>query len=274
MAAIAVMVGGSIQEFTREAPKYRTRIAEMYGEFIHWLQVRGVPLTERVSDELINPADALDMMTGTLRRIAAVLSNLLLVFLTIVFILFEASGFPAKLQKAFGKPESSERFEKIRWEIQRFLGIKSIISLATGILIGTSMWLVGIDFPMLWGGLAFLLNYIPTLGSVIAGVPPVVLAMITLGPGYALVVALIFLTVNITLGNLVEPYLMGRRLGLSTLVVFLSLVFWGWIWGPVGMLLSVPLTMIVKIFVDNFEDLRWLAVLLDRAPPPREAQTD
>ncbi len=94
------------------------------------------------------------------------------------------------------------------------------------------------------------------------------LAAVQLGPGHAIAVALVFGAVNATLGSFIEPYLMGRRLGLSTLVVFLSLIFWGWVWGPVGMLLSVPLTMIIKIMLENSQDFRWVAVLLDASPKP------
>ena len=104
------------------------------------------------------------------------------------------------------------------------------------------------------------------MGSILAAIAPVMLALIEGGTGRALAVAIVFLVINISLGNLLEPYLMGRRLGLSTLVVFLSLIFWGWVWGPVGMLLSVPLTMIVKIMLENTEDLAWIAVLLGSGP--------
>ena len=122
--------------------------------------------------------------------------------------------------------------------------------------------LIGLDFPILWGLLAFLFNYVPSLGSIIAAVPPIILAFIQLGSGRALGVVAVFVAINLLVGNLVEPSLMGRRLGLSSLVVFLSLVFWGWVWGPVGMILSVPLTMIIKIMLENTQDLRWIGVML------------
>ena len=270
LVAIAVLVGGSIQEFTREAPKYRARLGQMYEQFLAWSEAQGIPVPPGIASELFNPTYAMDMLTSTLRGVAAVLSNLLLVFFTIVFILAEAAGFPAKMQTAFGWGEGSDRLNKILQEVQRFLAIKSVVSLVTGTLVGTSLWLIGVDFPMLWGGLAFLLNYIPTLGSFLAAVPPALLALLQLGPGYALVVVLVFLVINIPMGNLVEPYFMGRRLGISTLVVFLSLVFWGWVWGPVGMLVSVPMTMIIKIMLENTEDLRWVAVLLGPAPRSKD----
>lgn len=268
LAAIVVLVGGSIGEFTREAPKYRAKVVNMWAGVLAWVQAQGIAVSPGITRELLDPGRAMDMMTGTLRGVAAVLSNLLIVFLFIVFILFEAAGFPAKVRVAFGERAGLERFDKFLDEVQRYLAIKSTVSLITGVVVGTSLWLVGVDFPMLWGGLAFLLNYIPTIGSILAAIPPALLALIQLGPGYSLIVVLIFITVNITLGNLVEPYFMGRRLGLSTLVVILSLVFWGWVWGPVGMLLSVPLTMILKILLENTEDLRWIAVFLDASPRP------
>jgi predicted PurR-regulated permease PerM len=157
-------------------------------------------------------------------------------------------------------------FTKIIVDVQRYLGIKTLISLATGILIGVWVAILGVDFPILWGILAFLFNYIPSLGSILAAVPTLLLALVQLGPGPAALVGLGYVVVNVALGTFVEPYFMGRKLGLSTLVIFLSLVFWGWVWGPVGMLLSVPLTMVVKILLENSENFRWVAVLLAPAP--------
>ncbi len=263
LAAVGAIVGGSIKDFTDQAPKYKERLDLMSDSALAWFEARGIRLSDEFTSDLINPAGALDLVTGTLRRGAAVLSNSLLVLLTVVFILSEAAGFPAKFQAAFGDRDSSQRFVNIRAEVQRYLGIKTLVSLATGGIVAAAMAIIGVDFPLLWGMVAFLLNYIPALGSIIAAIPPMLLALVQLGPGHALAVAIVFGSINIGLGNFLEPHLMGRRLGLSTLVVFLSLVFWGWVWGPVGMLLSVPLTMIVKIMMENTPDLRWAAVLLD-----------
>jgi AI-2 transport protein TqsA len=171
------------------------------------------------------------------------------------------------------------RFARITLEVQRFLGIKTLTSLATGTLIGVWTWAMGLDFPLLWGLIAFLFNYIPSIGSIIAAVPAIAVALLQFGVSRAILVALGFLAVNITIGNLIEPNVMGRRLGLSPLVVVLSLLFWGWVLGPVGMFLSVPLTVIVKIMLENTDDFRWLAVLLDSprgmrpALPPSEPQS-
>jgi AI-2 transport protein TqsA len=258
-----VLIGGSVAGFTEAAPRYRERIELMAVDALGWVSSLGLTVPQELTTDIVRPGRVMDLATTTLRGIAAVLSNLLLVSLTIVFIYLEAAGFPTKLRVAFGESAAAERFTKVRHEINRYLGIKTLISLVTGSIVGGAMAIIGVDFPVLWGALAFVLNYIPTLGSIIAAVPPTLLAAVQLGPGHAIAVALVFATVNATLGSFLEPYLLGRRLGLSTLVVFLSLIFWGWVWGPVGMLLSVPITMIIKIMLENSEEFRWVAVLLD-----------
>jgi predicted PurR-regulated permease PerM len=145
------------------------------------------------------------------------------------------------------------------------MGIKTWTSMLTGVLVSLWLWLLGVDHAQLWGVMAFLLNYVPNIGSFIAAVPAVLLALVQLGPGSALLAALGYLVVNIIIGNVIEPRFMGKGLGLSTLVVFLSLVFWGWVLGPVGMLLSVPLTITVKLALDSKPETRWLGVLLGPA---------
>jgi AI-2 transport protein TqsA len=145
--------------------------------------------------------------------------------------------------------------------------IKTLISLATGILVGIGLSVLGVDFPVLWGFLAFLLNYVPNVGSTIAAIPAVLLAYIQLGFGRAVTAAAVYMVVNFILDNVIETKLMGRRLGLSSLVVFLSLIFWGSLLGPVGMVLCIPLTMTVKFACENNKDTQWIAVLLGPEVP-------
>ena len=166
------------------------------------------------------------------------------------------------------KPEQSlKRFQAISSSINRYMVIKTITSLSTGIVIGIWLWFLGVDYALLWALLAFLLNFVPNIGSIIAAIPAVLLALVQFGVGKALMTALGYVAVNVIIGSLIEPRFMGRGLGLSTLVVFLSLVFWGWVLGPVGMLLSVPLTMILKIALESNDDTLWIAVILGAGPP-------
>ena len=123
-------------------------------------------------------------------------------------------------------------------------------------------WALGVDFPLLWAMLAFLLNYIPTIGSIIAAVPAVLIALVQLGPGEASATAIGFVGINMVFGNIIEPRLMGYGVGVSPLVVFIGLFFWGWVFGPIGMLLSVPLTMTLKLALESDKRTRWIAILI------------
>ena len=218
------------------------------------------------------------LVTGATTWALSFLSTTFLVFLILAFALGEAAVLPLKLRAIAGDGVASdERFRKIIEEVQGYLVIKTLVSLATGVLLGLWTWAMGLELPLLLGLIAFILNYVPTIGSVIASVPALLLALIEVDPQTAafagidvqgtVIVGAGYLTVNIVFGNWLEPTLMGRRLGLSTLIVVLSLVFWGWLWGPLGALLSVPLTMVVKIMLENTKDLKWVAVLLDKNAP-------
>jgi len=274
LGMVVLLASQSVTELQSRLPAYAQRLQNLFTFWIEGLQERGIPAGEYVSGELISSAAIMDFVGGTLTRVAAVLSNTFLVILILVFILAEASIFPDKFRAVLGKADGDMgRFEKIGGEVLEYLAIKTLVSLATGVSIGLFAWFMGLDFPVLLGIIGFVLNYVPTIGSILAAIPALLLAVLQFGGfGPVLAVGMGYLAVNVIFGNLIEPHLLGRRLGLSTLVVILSLIFWAWVWGPVGALLAVPLTMIVKIMLENTEDLRWIALLLDKeAPPPAVA---
>ncbi len=213
---------------------------------------------------LIGIGFIVNVVGSILRGIASILSTMVFVFLIMIFMLFEAGGLPRKLKLAFGWEDTY--LHGISAQIQRYLGIKTLMSLLVGILVGLWVWVLDVQSPLLWGLTAFICNYIPNIGSLLAAVPPVLLAALEPGLAPAVLVAFGYLVVNTAVGNFLEPHLMGRQFGISILVVVLSLIFWGWVWGPVGMLLSVPLTMILKITLENTEDFRWLAQLMGVNP--------
>ena len=272
MSGVGAIVGTSINQFTEAVPKYEQRVDQLWASVETW--VENLPfelLPERPSNEqivkpleVIKPGQVMGFIGTGLKGVLAALQNTFLVILTLVFMLLEGTTFPTKIRLAFGGGSGSlDRFSVVTGQVQRYLAIKTVTSLSTGLLVGGWVGIVGLDFAVVWGLVAFLLNYIPNIGSIVAAVPAVLLAFVQLGWGPGIAVAVGYLVINVLIGNLIEPALLGRSLGLSTLVVFLSLVFWGWMWGTVGMLLSVPLTMMIKIFLENSEDLKWAAVLLD-----------
>jgi predicted PurR-regulated permease PerM len=274
LLGLGAIVGASINSFYAELPTYQARMKEQVSSLVAFLATKGLRRMDAVLLEYVNPGAVMSMTSQLLAGLGSALSNILLILLTTAFILLEASSFPAKLRGVLGHPRQA--FPQVTAfvdDMERYMIIKTLISLATGVLIGTLLAVLGVDFPVLWGFLAFVLNYVPSVGSTIAAVPAVLLAFVQLGTVRALLATAGYMAINFLLDNVVEMKLMGRRLHLSTLVVFLSLMFWGSLLGPVGMILCIPLTMTLKFACENNEGTRWIAVLLgpgaaaEGAPP-------
>lgn len=271
VAAFAGLVTTSMIGFDDALPRYERALLQMTDATIAWLEARGLSVDEGVWLEHFDPGSVVALVGVFLSGIVTALSNLALVLLTVFFVLLEVAGFPRKLRAAVGDPNADLRpFAEIAVELQRYLWMKTAMSLLVGVLVYVWLALLGVDFPVLWGLVAFLLNYVPNVGAFVAGLPPLLVATVQPEIGTFEIVLIIvgFTAIHTVVGNIVEPQMFGRELGLSPLVVFLSLAFWGWVWGPVGMLLSVPLTMIVKLLLERAEDLRWIAVLLGPSPNP------
>ena len=265
---LVALVGTSLNEFTRDLPDYQQRLTAETAGLITWLETHGVTLSSQMVTDFVNPAKVMRLTAQIFSGLSGALANGFLILLTVVFIMLEASGLPKKLRLALDNPEKTlESFSRFAVSVNQYIGIKTIFSLITGAVIWLWLVILGVNHAILWGLLAFLLNYVPNIGSIIAAIPAVLLALVQLGTTAALLTATGYAVVNITVGSIIEPRFMGRGLGLSTLVVFLSLVFWGWALGMVGMLLSVPLTMIFKIALESSEETRWIAVMLGSSPP-------
>ncbi len=272
--AIAGVIGTSVEKLQTQLPSYQRRITVLQKELSDWLHARNIDVGTQFSPESFDSDRLMFLFTSLLSACGTVLNNALIILFMLVFMQLEAADLPAKLQAI--QPDRSdlaERLTRIQDSVWQYVRLKTRISFLTGVLVAAWLWLLGVDFALLWGLLAFLFNFVPNIGSIIAALPAVLVALLQPGaegqPGsviasifLATYVALGYLVINLVIGNVVEPRMMGRGVGLSTLVVFLSLIFWGWVLGPVGMILSVPLTMIVKIVLDHSEDLKWVSILL------------
>jgi AI-2 transport protein TqsA len=262
-ATLGTVIGTSLSAFYQDLPEYEQKLQQQGADIIATLSGFGIVVDEAVLSNYIDPGAVMKMVAKVFSGLGGVLTNTFLILFSVIFILLEASDFPEKLKRALGsKTLALEHFQKFSDSVQRYLLIKTLVSMGTGMIVGTMLAWIGVDYAILWAVIAFLLNFIPNIGSIIAAVPPMLIALIQLGPMSSMLVAGLFVVTNVLFGNVIEPRYMGRSLGLSTLVVFVSLVFWGWIFGPVGMLLSIPLTMMVKIALENSQRNRWLAILL------------
>ncbi len=262
-SAFGGIIGNSLARFTNDAPKYEQNLKEMSISIISYLNSAGANIDSKVFIDLADPGKILSFTATAVGEIGSLMSNSFLIILITIFLLLEIKSIALKaklIQKVHGN--SLKYLDKIGHSIRNYLSIKTVISFLTGIFIWIWLLVIGVDYAILWGVIAFLLNYIPNIGSIIAAAPTMLLALVQLGAGGMIWTGIGYLAVNLVMGNIIEPKVMGKGLGLSTLVVFLSLIIWGFILGAVGMFLSVPITMSIKIILEQNEHTKWIAVLL------------
>ncbi|MBI1824557.1 MAG: AI-2E family transporter, partial [Nitrospirae bacterium] len=249
------VVGVSLNSFYSKLPAYQAHLQEQVLKIQAFLDKAGIRGIDKMLLGTVNPGTVMNFTARMITDLGMAFKNIVLILLTVTFILLEASSFPVKLRTVLGHSQQSfPGFTKYFDDIKRYMVIKSLISLVTGILIAIWLAILGVDFPVLWGFLAFLLTYVPNIGSTIAAVPAVLLALIQLGVGYAALAAAGYIVINFILFNVFETRFMGQKLGLSTLVVFLSLVLWGSLLGPIGMVLCIPFTITLKYACQGGKD--------------------
>lgn len=269
---VGVLAAASLSEFANSLPGYQARLLSQWEQTLVSLEDLLTRLgIQEISDSVWDQSD-LSRIFGTTAQFAGatllqfgnIVTKSLMAVLTVTFMLLEAFRLPRKLQPLLDQSGRKwEHFEAFARSVQKYIAIKTLTSLATGFAITLWVWVLGVDYAIFWGLLGFLLNFIPNIGSFIAAIPAVLMAAVQYGGGPALVVALGYVGINIVIGGLIEPQFMGDGVGLSPLVVFMSLVFWGFLLGPVGMLLSTPLTISVKLALEGYPDARWIATLID-----------
>lgn len=272
LGLVGLVATESVQGLTVALPVYRTELEALFNSLGAYLHPHGIELPALM--EQVDEGVIVGILGNVLQGFARSFSSLATAVVILIFLLLEAAEYRIKFRAALSHSMDVNRLEKVAEDVQRYLFVKTVTSSLTGFLVGVLCYYVGVDFPILWGLTAFVLNYIPVVGSIIAAVPALLLAAIHLSLIKLLVLAIGYIVVNTGVSNFLEPTLLGRHLGLSPLVVFMSLVFWGWAWGPIGMFLSVPITMLVKIFLENSDDLRWMAILMGSAKGLKQQMGD
>jgi AI-2 transport protein TqsA len=262
---VTQVVSSSIKGFSTNLPQYKEKLTENLQAIpgVNEVEIFDFSLSEQLSN--FEPDLLMNAGLNILSGLGDVLGNVFLILLASIFMLLEANTFKEKVMEVSPNSNLKKYSDKIGSfidSVKNYMVIKTVISLVTGAIISIGLWIIGVDYYLLWGLLAFLLNYIPNIGSILAAIPAVCLAFIQFGSGTALLVMGLFFGVNIIIGSIIEPKFMGNGLGLSTLIILISLLFWGFILGNSGMLLSIPLTMVIKIACDKSDDWHWLSVML------------
>jgi len=265
------IIATSFSSFSEDQATYEKNLSEMGHSSLRYLEEKGINISTDNIANIFEPSKIMSFTTGFLGQLGGFMGNSLTIFFLALFLLLELDTIPVKMRAIIqGNLESLAYFDVIGNSIRHYLSIKTATSLMTGAFVWIGLALIGLDYAIIWALIAFLLNYIPNIGSIIAAIPAVVFALVQLGFGGVIWTTIIFVAVNMIIGNAVEPKMMGKGLGLSTFIVFLSLLFWGFILGSVGMFLSVPLTMALKIMLEQNPKTKWIAIVLGT---DKEAET-
>jgi AI-2 transport protein TqsA len=251
-----------ISAFAAAYPKYHSQLTVIVTAATSRLDLPFDPLAG------INWGQSIGRFLVTLSgSIFAFVSQLVLVVIFLFFILLGKPYFKYKILKSFSQ-ENANQISQITFtitaQIRRYLVLQFLISFATGFLVWFALTLIGVDFAVTWGAVAFFLNFIPTIGSIVASIPPILLALVQFYPSFwpGLITAIALITIQVGMGNGIAPKVMGDQLNLSPVVILLSLLFWGWLWGIVGALLSVPIAVTIKIACDNIQTLHPISVMM------------
>jgi AI-2 transport protein TqsA len=273
LAAVLVMAGvmeRAINSISGSLPQYQAALSAQLEELWRWFEAYGIDVPDATLREYVDPEWLLRHLGIIASTLDDVLMTTFIIATVAIFILLEGSALPDKIRKVHGLSfETWTRLRQIVADVRRYMFLMTVMSLLTGALIALWLLALGIEFPLLLGLLAFALNYIPTIGSIVAAVPGILLAFIEFGLGTAALTTLAYIVINIGVSNGIQPRYLGNGLGLSPLVVILSVLFWGWVLGAMGMLIAVPLTMTVKIALESSDDTRWVAVLMSGRPGRR-----
>lgn len=269
VAVVALLTVGSIvglvfliqhwtQTIQAQMPGYTEEAAQSLSSIRDWLQEAGFAELMSSAAETMREQWVVPLGTGAFRLITGTVFVLVLVG----FLMAEVAGLQDKLEVAFEGDARVRSVRRVGARLMAYFRIKSVTSFATGVIAGFACFVAGVDLPVLWGLIAFLFNFAPTIGSLVAAIPPVAFALLFIGWETALGLGLAYLAINLAIGAVLEPRMLGYRMNLSPLVILLSLVFWGWVWGAIGLLLAVPITVLIKLLIEQTDGLRPIAVML------------
>ncbi len=252
-AGILALITGSVAGLQDNASLYRDRLVALFQNLTAWLNMHGIDLGQAALVEKIQSLPIFDWAQKTAGGIMGLLST---TFLVLIFTIYLVTG--RKPPRAKG-----ELLDVMEQKIRSYLITKLCTSAATGILVGLILMVFGLNLALVFGLMAFLLNFIPSFGSIIATLLPLPLALMQFESTTAIIMVILLPgAVQMTVGNVIEPKLMGDSMDLHPITILLALMFWGLIWGIVGMLLATPITAVLKVVLERFETTRPVAALL------------
>ena len=263
LTLFGIFIVTEINDFVAHTASFKEKLKVLLDQLFQFIHGLGLPQREQEMERIFQPEGMVALFKKTLVQLGNQFSNTLLILFSASFLIMDSLDFRSKLHRILrDDPERLAAIEEVLGKMHTYFSIMAKVSLITGISALLLLWFFKVDYALLWATLTFFLNFIPVVGSIIAAVPPVILALVEHSWSTGLWVALGYLLINNVVGNILQPTMMGRGLGLSSFTVFWSMIFWGWFFGPTGMILSVPLTMGVQFLLLQYDETRWLGFLL------------
>lgn len=272
MALFVALVWSSLVQLQDKLPGYQPRIEALQQMISDKLSDLPIDSSRLFSGEMLRPSSLVGYAVAFVRRLTAAVGNLFFLVLLMAFMMLEAVRYPQKLRDALATSSTGvEQFNRFSEHIREYVVINSIFGLIAATINTALLLMLGIDYAILWGVLSFLLSFVPNIGFAIALVPPALLGLVEFGFARAGMVVAGYTLINFLVDNVFKPRFVGETLDLSALVVVLSLLFWGWLLGPIGALIAIPLSIAAKFLFEGFEESRWIAHLMsNKGVTPKE----
>lgn len=267
--AVVWLVGRSVNDFSESIGAYQDRLDAIGQSFGGFLNSLGVDANDLTGDDSSVPRTLLQLVVSSVASLVSGISNLGLILLTAVFFLVEALAMPRKVQ--YVAPKSSagvQRFFQFNEALREYMVINAGVGLLAAVINVALLALMGIEFAVLWGVLSFFLSFVPNVGFIISVIPPAIMALVQFGPREMLIVIVAYNVINFLVDNVVKPQFIQKGVNISVTVTFLALVLWGWVLGPIGAILAVPLAMIIQAILDSRPETRWIAYLMGGGDEP------
>ncbi len=275
LVAIVWLVGRSVQNFSESISAYQQRFTEIEKALGGFLANLGVDVNNLGADQQTSPQGLLQLAANFVGGIVSGLSNFGLIILTVIFFLVEALAMPRKVQNVAPKSDLGvQRFFQLNKELREYMAINAALGLFTAVVNVILLLIMGIEFAVLWGIFSFFLSFVPNVGFIISVIPPALMALLQFGPREMLIVIVAYIVINFLSDNVIKPRFIEKGVNISMLVTFLSLILWGWVLGPIGAILAVPMAIIVQAVLDSQKETRWLAYMMGSGSEPFQLEAE
>lgn len=266
---LVLLVSNSVQNFSESVLKYQQRFTEIERALGGFLANLGVDRNDLGVDRATSPEGLLQLAASFVGGIVSGLSNFGLIIVTTIFFLVEALAMPRKVHSVAQESSPGVRqFLQLNQELRQYMAINAGVGILAAVINVILLFIMGIEFAVLWGILSFFLSFVPNIGFILSVIPPALMALLQYGPREMLIVIVAYIVINFLVDNVIKPRFIEKGVNISMLQTFLSLILWGWVLGPIGAILAVPMAIIIQAVLNSRPETRWLGYMMGSGSEP------